>query len=245
MTSIHKILSFILLLLTSALTSAAQELPEDSTLYAKTQDSVIARYKNEMKGDLRLYNGTEYFYSGHNTIGFPYFKSPDILQGSVYYDGNLYSRVPMYYDLVNDELIILNYTKNFPIKLVTDKVTYFVIDGCKFLNAGKTNLPLPASAGFYEELYRNKTSVFAKKEKKLKQSAKAEDNTASYVQYNTYYIYSNNKMYQVTNERSVLKVFQKRKSELKKYIYANNIDFKKDFEEAIIKTAEQFDQIGN
>jgi len=32
---------------------------------------------------------------------------------------------------------------------------------------------------------------------------------------------------------------------LKKFLHVNNLDFKKNFEEAIVKTAQQFDQIEN
>ena len=232
-------------LLIIASKSIAQEPTDHLKLYEQTQENIISVYKDKMGVNLGLYNGSEYQYSGHNVKGFPYFKSADTLQGSVFYDGNLYDNVPMYYDLVNDELVILNYSKDFPIKLVTDKITYFIIDKCKFLKAGKSDLTLPGSSGFYEELYNNKTGIFAKKEKILRLSAKAEDNTASYVEYRRYFIYADNKMHEVSNEKSVLKVFQKRKSDLKKFIHVNNLDFKKNFEEAIVKTAQQFDQIGN
>jgi hypothetical protein len=241
-----KIFSFIILWLIITFSAIAQQSLQDSAFFMQTTDSIISLYKNEMKGNLNLYNGSEYMFSGHNINGFAYFKSPKMLKGSVYYDGNLYNDVSMYYDLVNDELIILNYTKNYPIKLVTDKVAYFTIDGCRFINGSlNSNTPFFETAGFYQELYSNKTSVFAKKEKQLKLSAKAEDNTASYVEYDEYFIYSNNKVFPVVNERSVLNAFQTTKGELKKFIRDSKIDFKKNFEDAVIKTAEHFDQIEN
>lgn len=238
--------AFTFLLLITAFISYGQESLQDSTLRKQTTDSIIVLYKNVMKENLRLYNGSEYLYSAHNTKGFPYFQSADMLPGSVYYDGNLYNNISMHYDLVNDELVTNDYTNNFPIKLIADKVKYFIIDGYKFINAAiNTDFPLASTNGFYEELYRNKTIVFAKKQKELKVKTSSEGSESSYKEFDWYFIYYNDKVYKVSNEKSVLNILKKRKTELRKFINVNKINFKKNFEEALVKTTQYFDQIEN
>ncbi len=217
---------------------------QDSLTDAQTKNNVAVLFNGSVKGNAGLYNGSEYLYGGHNVTGSPYFKSSDILSGSVYYDGNLYNGVSMRFDLVTNELVILDYTKNFPIKLVTSKLDYFIIDSSRFINAGNNyGFSLPETAGFYQVLYHYKTAVFAKKEKQLVLSSKLDENDSYYKEFDWYYIYADNKLYKVDNEKSVLNVFKERRSELKKFIAANKIKFKKNFEDALIKTSAYYDQI--
>jgi hypothetical protein len=86
---------------------------QDSLIDIQTKNNVVALFDNTVKGNTGLYNGSEYLYGGHN------------VKGSVLYDGTVYNDVPMRFDLITNELIILDYTKNFPIKLITPKVDYF------------------------------------------------------------------------------------------------------------------------
>jgi hypothetical protein len=226
--------------------SYAQNSLQDSITNSQTTNNVVALYRNTMKENLRLYNGNEYLFSGHNTKGFPYFKSADILNGSVYYDNNLYDNVSMYYDLVNDELIINDYTQNFPIKLITDKIKYFIIDGNKFINSNNDDsFPIASTKGFYEELYRNKTIAFAKKQKVVTVRTSTEGSDFSYKEFDYYFVYYNNNIYKVTNEKSLLNVFKKRKTELRKFINTRKINFKKNFEEALVSTTQYFDNLEN
>jgi hypothetical protein len=162
------------------------------------------------------------------------------------YDENIYTNVPMYYDLVNDALVIKDYTQNFPIKLLTEKIKYFVIDGDKFINAAADSaFAAELQKGFYEDLYRNKTIVFAKRQKIVSQKTSSEGSEFSYKEFDAYFIYYNGKIDKVSSEKLVLNVFKKRKNELRKFIGANKLKFKKDFEEAIVKTAQYFDEIEN
>jgi hypothetical protein len=244
--SFFKKAALAILLIIYSILNYGQAPLQDSALQEQATNNVIVLYKNAMKENLRLYNGREYLYSGHNAKGFPYFKSNDILNGTVMYDENIYTNVPMYYDLVNDELVIRDYTQNFPIKLLTEKIKYFVIDGNKFINsATDTAFTAGLAKGFYEELYHNKVLVFAKKQKIVRQKTSSEGSEFSYKEFDTYFIYYNGKIDKVSSEKSVLNVFKKKKNELRKFINTNKLRFKKDFEEAIVKTARYFDEIEN
>jgi hypothetical protein len=224
----------------------AQLSSQDSIIDVQTKDSVVALFNNTIKGNIGLYNGSEYLYGGHNVKGFPYFKSEDVLKGTVLYDDILYNDVPMRFDLTTNELIILDYTKNFPIKLITSKLDYFVIDSSRFINsANNYGIPLPQTTDFYEVLYHNKSTVLARKEKQLILSSKLDENDSHYIEFDWYYIYANDKLYKVDNEKSVLNVFEEKKTDVKKFIKANDLSFKKNFESAVIRTAAYYDQLKN
>jgi hypothetical protein len=224
----------------------AQLSSQDSIIDTQTKDSVVALFNNTIKGNIGLYNGGEYLYGGHNVKGFPYFKSSDILKGSLLYDGILYNDVPMRFDLTTNELVILDFTRNFPIKLITSKLDYFIIDGNRFINAaGDYGIPLPQTTDFYQVLYNNRSTVAARKEKQLVLSSKLDENDSHYTEFDWYYIYANNKLYKVDNEKSVLNAFEEKRTNLKKFIKANNIKFKKNFENALVRTTAYYDQLKN
>lgn len=242
---LFKIILALILVLSRLSAARAQYNLNDSLLDAQAKDSIITVFNNALQQNTGLYNGSEYFYTGHNVKGFPYFKSADLLNGSVFYGGNLYTNVPMHFDLVSNQLVILDYTKNYPIQLVTSQIEYFIIDSSLFINAGFKNDPaMPQAAGFYEVLYNGKAVVYAKKQKQLVLSAKADEND-HYTDFNWYYIYMNNHLYRVSKEKNVLDVFSEKKSELKKFINGNQINFRKNFEEALVKTAAYYDKLKN
>jgi hypothetical protein len=222
----------------------AQLSVQDSITYVQTKDSVIALFNSTLRSNVGLYNGSEYLYGGHNVKGFPYFKSDNTLKGSVMYNGNLYNDVPMRFDLTTNELIILDYTRNYPIKLLASKVEYFIIDSSRFINAANNyGMALPQTTDFYEVLYNNKSTVLARKEKQLVLSSKLDENDSHYTAFNWYYIFANGKLYKVDNEKSVLNAFEEKKTDIKKFIKANDISFKKNFENAVVQTAAYYDQL--
>lgn len=207
-----------------------------------TDSAVIAYYDTVMRENLQLYTGTEYANKGHNIQGFPYFENENLFIGAVLYDNNFYDKVSMQYDLVSDELVILDYGKNYKIKLLSEKVKYFVLDGRRFssvlvagdsLGQGKT--------GFYEELYSGNIKVFAKRRKLPQVIGKVEDNVTRYIQYNSYYIQKAGKMTEVDNEKAVLNVLGDRKQDLKNFIRSDKLNFRKHFEEAVTATAAYYD----
>lgn len=234
-----------LLLLIIPASLSAQSMTTDSSVYQQTLNNTLALYNHSVKQNSHLYNGSEYLYSGHGTKGFPYFESADTLTGSVYYDGNLYTNVPLRYDLTTDELVIIDYTKNYPIKLLAEKTYYFIADGHTFINASKNEVsPFVGETGFYQLLYNNKTSLYARKYKTVITRTVQEGFADAYKQYNKYYLYKNEKLSKVNNEKQLLNILKK-KAQLRRFIKAKKINFKKDFENAMIQVTTYFDQLKN
>ncbi|MBV9963912.1 MAG: hypothetical protein JO072_16835 [Parafilimonas sp.] len=244
--SFNHFIVFIFLFFSGFNEAKAQYSLQDSLIESQTKDSIVALFDNSFKSNISLYNGSEYLYGGHNVKGFAYYRSADILKGSIMYNGNLYDDVPMRFDLTTNELVILDYTGNYPIKLVSSKIDFFILDSNRFINAANTyKFTLPQTTGFYEVLYNNKSTVLARKEKQLVLASKLDENDSHYQEFDWYYIYANDKLYKVDNEKSVLNVFNNKKAELKKFIKINKISFRKNFENAIISTAAYYDELKN
>jgi len=219
--------------------SRAQTAPADSAFGRQVAALLVQSYKKQTAENLHLYNGSEYVLHGHGVKGFPFFQSATPLNGSVFYDGNLYEDTGLQYDLEEDNLVISDYSGNYPICLVKDKIGYFNIDGHRFVRLlSGEGLPSP---GFYESLYSGKLNAWAKKLKKPI-SLDASGSDASYHAYASYFIEKQGVFYPVDKERSVLAVLNDKKDVLKKFIRSNKLSYKKDPELFLTRVAEYYTQ---
>jgi len=215
---------------------------EDSVFQRRISDSVIKMYYNTVGENMQLYNGSEYAGSFSNSIGHPYFESDRLQKGTILYDAVLYHDIPLSYDLVRDELIISNYTRNFNLKLVTEKVIYFSFLNHVFVKIEPDSLVGSSLAsGFYELLYNDKLMILAKRVKRL-QAGAAEDKP-KFIQYDHYFVRENNTLKEIESERELLELFKDQKAEVKKYLHKNNLRFKKDPGNTIVKAAEYYTQL--
>ena len=205
-------------------------------------DSVIKIYYNTVGENMQLYNGSEYAGSFSSSIGHPYFETDRLQKGTILYDAVLYRDIALSYDLVRDELIISNYSQQFNLKLVTEKVVYFTLLNHVFVRIEPDSLIVGAVAsGFYEMLYNGKFMVVAKRAKRL-QSGAAEDKPR-FIQYDHYFVRHENSFKEVESERDLLDLFNEQKTDVKKYLRKNDLRFKKDPGNTIVKAAEYYDQL--
>jgi hypothetical protein len=90
-------------------------------------------------------------------------------------------------------------------------------------------------SGFCELLYNGKKiSVLAKRTKKFRLSDKAEDATSFFIQYNQYFICEDGKYYPVNTEGDLMNTFGSNAQDVKKYMRAKRLKFKKNAEQAIL-----------
>lgn len=196
--------------------------------------------------DSRLYNGVEYIRNGTPAKGFPCWEADSLRSGTLCYDGRLFSNVPMEYDLVEDKLIIPYYTGHPLMSLISERLSYFLIDSQRFryIYADSNASGLPA-AGFYQELCRNGANVLlARREKKLVFPSNHEE-LARYTQHNSYFLLLNGRYLAISGKTDLLDIAKDKKDALKQYIRKNRIRFNKDLEEALTRTTGYYLQIRN
>ncbi|HTL07215.1 MAG TPA: hypothetical protein VL307_03120, partial [Chitinophagaceae bacterium] len=193
-----------------------------------------------------LFNGIEYLRSSHGVQGTPFFLADSFFTGNVYYDGHLYERIPLHYDLVTDDVITQNYAQNNELKLVPEKLQYFSLQDHFFVRiTTDSTLPDFIKTGFYEQLYDGKMTVLAHHEKLARQFGAAADNTLRYTEYNSYYVLLKGVFYRADNKSDFLSLAGAQKDALKKYMKANKLQFKKNKEADMVKTAAYFSQLTN
>jgi hypothetical protein len=205
----------------------------DSVFYHESLANVSHVYFTEIRDNAEIYHGSEFIRNGQRAIGFPFFEADEMLNGSIYYQGTLYSGIPLYYNMVSDEIIINNYPRNAFLSLSPLKADSFIISSRLFvhLSSGKSD-GLPRS-GYYEKLTSGDPALFAKKEKRLVIGTGSEE--TKYIEYDNYYIRFKNVYYPVDGKNALLDVLKDREDDLKKFIRSNKLNFKKNPESSLVQ----------
>ena len=149
------------------------------------------------------------------------------------------------YDLISDEIIFFNSMKNVRIKLNSKNIDWFTIQNHLFVYIGEeaNSVNFPGS-GFYELLYKGNVSALAKRKKQLDESSKA-DEASKFIQWTDYYVRKDNMFYIVDSKRSLLAVCRDHKTEVAKFMQKENLNFKKDPANTIIKVIAYYTQLKN
>ena len=206
----------------------------DSVLYISSAANLHRLYLDEIGDNAQIYHGSEFIRNGMRVNGFPFYKSDSLFNGTVSYQGTIYSDQSLQYDLVAGELITNNYPHSSFIVLSPDKVDSFTMGGHVFikLKMEKAN-GLPRS-GFYDQLISGEPGLYVNRYKKFVAATGSID--PKYTAYDEYYIRMKNVYYPVDGKNALLELFKDQKDDLKKHIRTNKIKFNKNLESSLVLT---------
>ena len=218
-------------------TAFSQTSFSDSVQYHQAIKSTKDFYKASVRENLMLYNGSEYGRTGHNALGFPFFETDSLLNGSIFFNNNWYEDENFQYDIVIDKLVLYDYKKSYSIILAAEQTKEFIINRHHFFYL--QNNPILKKTGYYE-LAQEKINLI---EKIIKSDRKFMDNEDLFDDFfNESYKRSFLIAKSVENEYSFIKIMDDRKDEIKKYIRNNKIKFRKQFEVSAIKVLTYYNQ---
>jgi len=238
-----KRLSYILLICCLSQHVAAQT-ADDTTLHENALNAIGVYYEN-LGEESPLYNGSEYIeYAYTLQEGHPFFQTSNFINGTVNLDGMIFRDVPILYDIVKDQVIILDFQKVYKINLPADRVQQFFLSGHLFVHL------IPDSSaqiktGFYDQLYNGKIGLFAKREKRILEKYSNIQISKVVISQNNYYVKKGANYYTIKNKSSLLSVLKDKKKDVQQYWKSNNIKFKKEPEKAMIMAVKYYDQITN
>ncbi len=244
-----KQLCHVLACLCFGLLSAFQAKPQagntDSTQYDQSVRTAIDYYMSSMGKRMNLYSGSEYIFHSHGISGHPFFESNHLIRSEIEYDGTVYYGIPLSYDIVQDRIFTTDSSMNFNIQLYNERVTYFLMSGHHFVRvmqySDKSSI---VGAGFYDLLYEGRINVYAKRTKAAERGFKNED-SMRYVSYTDYFVMKNGEFIKVDSKGSLFGAFRDQKDLVKKYYRKTDLNFKKDPENAIVKTTAYYAQLKN
>jgi hypothetical protein len=224
-------------LLFSSLADIAQHLLPDSVVFKRALDQTISYNTSVATKTSGLYAGSRYVRDYYRVKGHPFFETDSLEKGDVFYNGVLYKNVDLLYDISHDDLVT-KYSEDANLVLVREKISYFKLRGHLFV-AGSDVL----GRGFYDVLFTGKIELVAQRKKELTPWSKTMEFDATFSQTSNYLIYKDSSYYKVNSKQELLDVLKDKKTELKDFISKNKIDFKKNFEAALLRTAMYYDQI--
>jgi len=205
------------------------------------KQKVISLFYNSINDNAGLYNGSEYIMYDQRIKGTPYFMDGGQQSGDVFYNGTLYANVSLIYETSSESVVVREFGQGVFITLVNEKINYFTLLGHTFIHLTPDSSNKVINDGFYDRLYNGTTAVYAKRQKTVYEDPRTFEK--SFVENNHYFIYKNNTFYEVNGKNAVLNVFKTKKKEIAKYIRQNDISYRKDPENAIVKMAEYYDKL--
>jgi hypothetical protein len=196
----------------------------------------LAYFQNEIGEDAHLFTGKEYTPYDKIIKGHPFFISPLMESNTLFYDGILYTNIPLLFDIVRQQIVINRYNKNIRITLLSEKVKYFTVAGHRFENIalieGKDGY---TGEGIYDIVFDGKASVLVKRIKRIKYPLKAED-PPGFVEEDEFYIRNGSNLYPVDNKGSLLQALHDKKELIKTYIRKSRFKFRKNLEKELMIT---------
>ncbi len=233
--------SLFLLLLTLTLSVSSQSVSKmDSVFLSQLRETAVRNYYAGLKANLPFYSGAEYTGHGQGIQGHPFYPDDLVLTGNLYYDGILYPDIPLQYDLVDDAVIIMDYTRSYFIKLNSQKVDSFTIGDRKFVRPGR-NESGEVDNSLYEQLHHGSIRILVRREKKVLYRTTTERTIASYKQYNTFFIIKNGDWHGINSTDQAIRVLKEKKNELKQLAKDNNWRFSKESEKLLTAFAHLYE----
>lgn len=209
--------------------------------------SAVKSYQDVIGMQALLYNGSEYKAENKSYLeGHAYFNSKSFEQGTIAYDGVVFTNVPLLYDVVLDEVITVHPVSGLSQKLVKHKISAFNLPNYGFVHLKPEDVDAKVlKPGLYSLLYDGKTKVLLRREKSIQERATAYGMEGKYKGSDKFYIQKDGAFYQVGSKGSALNVFRDEKKQLKKFMREKSINYRANREAALVKIAEHYDSLKN
>ena len=219
----------------------AQPAAKDSLITASAYSNALQVYHHYIAPDPGLYRGSEYVqYAYTLKAGHPYFDDVHMQQGSVFYAGLLYENIKLLYDLVRGEVVINTpYVafSNYTIALINEQLDYFTIQNHLFINLRDTLNPSAPHRGFYEQLFKDRITLYKKEKKEILEDLSSGKVERSILASEFYYLKKGPIYYAVNNKRSLLLALNDRRKEVRRFIRKNDLGIRHDKENTLMKVA--------
>jgi hypothetical protein len=197
-------------------------------------------YNQFIEKQSRLYNGIEHLGYLYTIKGYAYWLEK-MKKGSIVYDELEYINVPMLYDLVKDQVIIMHFNHVTLMGLVSEKVKEFTLGDHHFIRLDSIAHP-SLITGFYDEVYKGRLAVLVRRRKFIEEQIK-DELEREFVKDDYYFIKKDDTYYPIRSYKNLLTILDNKTTGIKQYLRKNRIKYKKDPETAIAKATAYYDSL--
>lgn len=202
-------------------------------------------YQSAILGNSHVFNGVEYIdpFQRKKLDGNPYFLTDEWQEGFLFYDGQLYENVSLRYNLFQNKLLIEHVQSHVTIELIIEKVKYFGIANHKFVWLSGSSDQSDFREGFHDLLYSGNTKVYARRYKTINEVIDQKTMVTRFADKAKLFLFKDGQYLAINNKNSALNAFGEEKSELKKFLSEENINFKSNPEIALVAMASYYDDL--
>lgn len=207
---------------------AAQALAAaDSAVVAASVAAATRTYASSLGTEAVLYDGAEYVdYTVPGTRGHQFWGGPEAQPGSVVYRGGRFAGLPMRYDLVRDQPVLLYPGQAVAIMLVPEKVESFTLSGHRFVRLVGDSLSAGAlPTGFYELLADGPVQLLARHSKRVFQAIISQALTLEYRQTDALYVRTTTATAEVSGLKKLLALLPDHQAEVQRYARQQQLSF--------------------
>lgn len=236
----------LLILAVLAFTPFLSSAQADTSFVSKAVLGAVSQYQEAIGVQAHVYSGPEYYVPGKPYAqGHPFFEDKSYQNGQLSYDGAKLAGIPLLYDLVMDQLVTINQGSGQAQLLEKVRVKGFVLHGHTFVHLQPdSGSATPIVAGFYDLRYNGDAAdLIIKRGKYLYERTTSDGLEGEYRLANKYYIVKDGVYHPVSNKASVMRVLQDQKKPLRKFANTQNLQFKKEREEAILQTLRHYNSL--
>lgn len=218
---------------------------DSADVSANQQLNAINIYQSFVKPSTNLYAGPQYIeYAYSIPEGSPLLNA-DFVEGNLFYNGILYTNLPMQYDLMKELVIVKDPMNVYKFTLFNENVKWFTLANHKFeriINNDSGNTIM--KTGFYDVLYDGKIGIYKKENLSIKETITYNAALRRYIaETDNYYIKKDNRFYEISNKNDLLSVLKDKRKDLQQYAKKNKLKFKKYKEYAFEKIAAYYDSL--
>ncbi|MVN76622.1 hypothetical protein GO988_09830 [Hymenobacter sp. HMF4947] len=226
-------------LLLSGLLSGLASAPAHGQATARPDSSLVAasgqlraRYTAATQGESRLLNGMAYVdLTPAYIVGKPFFKTDRPQRGAIAYDGSYFERVPLLYEMSQDQVLLFDSVQAATIQLIKERVDFFDLDGHHFVRL-RADSAQTIVAGFYDLLLAGPVQLLARRTKTATKGTAARGIGGSFVEDTRLLVQEHGRYHKVSKLGQVLKLFPDKKADLQKFARSNRLLFGADNREA-------------
>jgi len=230
----------------SSSVSAQQIEGRQDEIIEKAFAEAVSVYNKEIGKNSMIFTGSAYYDSYGGIIGHQYFVNDYWEQGSLVYDDHKYDSIFLKYDVYRDLLLIENFNSDgylSPIQLYGPKVSSFNLMGYYFIRLERDTIS-NIKAGFYNQMYKSKDiEVLIKRRKEISNSNGINTIREEFTNKSRYYIKKGGLFYRVKKRKSILKVLEDRKKEIKNFIKKNKFYFKESIDIQLVEVVAYYDSL--
>ena len=221
----------------------SQSVKKDSTISLQVRNA-IDLYNNYTDGNAPIFNGSEYLYYTFKKEGDPYFETGNFTKGWVGYEGTVYDPVSIFYDVVRNQLVILNADSMSRIVMLNEFVDSFNLLGHTFINLKEDYKQNLYNTGFYDLLYNGRIQLLARRIKLMSDVIEDMSLIRRFSIKDRFYIHKDGLYYLVNNKKDVFHLFEDKKHELRRLMRKEHLKFRhKNFEYTLVKVTALYDQL--